>query len=277
LFRLIHPFPSLLNGVITAALVLLAGGAGHVALRLGIAMVALQASIGALNDLVDAPRDAGRKAAKPIPAGLVTPAIARVTVLAGLAAGLALSAMSGLPALAVAVAGVLAGYLYDLRLKGTTASWAPFAVGLPLLPVFAWVGATGGVPPFLAIVVPLAALAGAGLAIANALADYERDLDAGTVSVATRLGLRRGWRLHAILQVAVVLTAVAAAALDGGSIMAIVLRAVAPGLVILAGVALGYRAAPGRRELAWEVEAAGAGLLALAWLSGAVGMVTLPS
>ncbi len=34
-------------------------------------MTALQASIGALNDLVDAPRDAGHKPGKPIPAGLV--------------------------------------------------------------------------------------------------------------------------------------------------------------------------------------------------------------
>ena len=36
-------------------------------------MTALQVSIGTLNDLVDAPRDAGRKPGKPIPAGLVTP------------------------------------------------------------------------------------------------------------------------------------------------------------------------------------------------------------
>ena len=34
-------------------------------------MTALQASIGILNDVVDAPRDAGRKPSKPIPAGLV--------------------------------------------------------------------------------------------------------------------------------------------------------------------------------------------------------------
>ena len=41
------------------------------AVRLGVSMTALQASIGILNDVVDAPRDAGRKPSKPIPAGLV--------------------------------------------------------------------------------------------------------------------------------------------------------------------------------------------------------------
>ena len=42
-------------------------------------------------------------------------------------------------------------------------------------------------------------LAGAALAIANARADLERDVAAGTVSVATRLGLEGSWRLHAAL------------------------------------------------------------------------------
>ena len=40
---------------------------------------------------------------------------------------------------------------------------------------------------------------------------------------------------------------------------------------ILAGVALGRTGGPRQRELAWEVEAAGAGLLAVACLVGAEG------
>ncbi len=35
-------------------------------------MTLLQFAIGTVNDLVDAPRDAGHKPGKPIPAGLVT-------------------------------------------------------------------------------------------------------------------------------------------------------------------------------------------------------------
>ena len=53
------------------------------ALRLAVSMTALQVSIGTLNDIVDAPRDAGHKPGKPIPAGLVTPGIARAVVVIG--------------------------------------------------------------------------------------------------------------------------------------------------------------------------------------------------
>ncbi len=57
LVRLVHPFPILLDGIVSGAVALLAGGDAPTALRLGVAMVALQASIGALNDVVDAPID----------------------------------------------------------------------------------------------------------------------------------------------------------------------------------------------------------------------------
>ena len=57
--------------------------------------------------------------------------------------GLALGSGLGRPCSSRVV--VLAiGYGYDLRFKGTAWSWLPFAVGIPLLPVFGWVGATGG-------------------------------------------------------------------------------------------------------------------------------------
>ena len=57
LIRLVHPFPILLDGVATGAVAILAGGDYWIAVRLGLAMLALQASIGALNDLLDAPLD----------------------------------------------------------------------------------------------------------------------------------------------------------------------------------------------------------------------------
>ena len=65
--RLTHPFPSLLDGLVAAAAAAAAGGDPGTAVRLGVSMVLLQASVGALNDLVDAPSDAGRKPGKPIP------------------------------------------------------------------------------------------------------------------------------------------------------------------------------------------------------------------
>ena len=46
-------------------------------------MTALQVSIGALNDIHDAPDDAGRKPGKPIPAGLVSVPSAWAVVVGG--------------------------------------------------------------------------------------------------------------------------------------------------------------------------------------------------
>ena len=162
-------------------------------MRLGLSMVFLQFAIGALNDIVDATADAGRVPPKPIPGGILTTAQARVVVVAAGAIGLALAASSGPALLVLGVIVLAVGAAYDLFAKGTAWSWLPFAVGIPLLPVFGAVGATGSVPGSFAILVPMAVLAGAGLAVANARADLDVDAAAGTTSVATRLGPRWSW------------------------------------------------------------------------------------
>jgi 4-hydroxybenzoate polyprenyltransferase len=267
LVRLVHPFPTLLNGLITAALAILAGGTTATAFRLAGSMVALQASIGSLNDVVDESRDAGRKLGKPIPGGLVSRRLAGLVAAVALLLGLSLAAMSGAPTLLAAVAGVGTGYAYDLWLKGTAASWLPFALGIPLLPVFAWVGVTGSVPAAFALLVPLGAVSGAALAIANALADHERDVAAGSPSVVTALGPRRAWAVHGVLQSVVVGGAVVALRLAGLEAW----PALAAGMVVLAGSAIVSGGSPRRREVGWEVEAAGTGLLAVAWLAGMAG------
>ena len=241
---------------------------------LGLAMTALQAAIGALNDLVDASHDAGRKPAKPIPAGLVSRGLARsIIVLAG-GLGLALTAVArpAEPAVGrilmagLAVVGLGIGASYDLRAKGTAWSWLPFAVGIPLLPVFGWFGATGSVPIWFIVLVPMAGLAGAGLAIANARADLERDLEAGVGSVAVRLGSRTSWHVHAAL-----LGSAAAAAV--GWLLATdttvpTLGLVAIGLAAIGwGLWLGRAGDAGRRERAWQLEAVGTAAVAVGWLA----------
>ncbi len=263
-----HPYPSLLNGLLTTAIALVAGATPGSAARLGLAMLALQCSIGSLYDIVDAPHDAGRKVRKPIPTGLVEVGEARLVVAGGLVLGLLLASGSGVATLGAAILGVGAGYLYDLRLKGSALSWAPFAVGIPILPIFAWLGATGTIPGIFAMLVPLAALAGAGIAIGNARADYERDLDAGTASIATRLGLVRSWWVHAAIHLAVVTGAIIAAAVAPGTRPWLPAAVAAAGLVTIVGVGLSRGGSPGRRELAWEVEAAGIGLVGVVWLLG---------
>ena len=153
------------------------------ALGLGVSMTALQASIGALNDIHDAPDDAGHKPGKPIPAGLVSVPAAWAVVVTGAALGIGLGTLADVRVGVLAVVVLLIGYGYDLVAKGTAWSWLPFALGIPLLPVYGWLGATGDLPAFFIALVPMAMLAGAALAIANARADLERDVAAGTVSV----------------------------------------------------------------------------------------------
>jgi 4-hydroxybenzoate polyprenyltransferase len=248
------------------AVALVAGADTSVAVRLGIAMTALQASIGALNDLVDAPRDAGRVPPKPIPSGVVPPVVARAVVVVGAVVGLALAALSG-PAMLFLAGLVLAiGYGYDLVFKGTAWSWLPFAVGIPVLPIFAWLGATGGVPASFAILLPTAVVAGAALAVGNARADVERDASVGVDSVALRLGLDRAWTINAALLSVVVLMALVSLGRDSNP--APWLAVVAAGVVIGSGVVIGRRGDAARRERAWELQAIGVGLLAAAWLAG---------
>lgn len=230
-------------------------------------MVALQASIGALNDVVDAEIDAGRKPGKPIPAGLVSPVVARIVVTLGAGCGLLLASVSG-PALAALALVVLAvGYGYDLMAKGTPWSWLPFAIGIPLLPVFGWFGVTGALPSEFMVLVPTAVAAGAGLAIANARADLERDVDAGLESVAVRLGLGRAWTIEAALLGAVVIVAIGSLVVRSGASAALV-GVIGAAVVIIGGLVWGRDEAVGKRERGWEAEAIGVALLAAAWLAG---------
>jgi 4-hydroxybenzoate polyprenyltransferase len=265
LVRLVHPFPSLLDGIVSGAVALLAGAPLIDASRLGLAMTALQFGIGATNDIIDAPRDAGHKPGKPIPSGLVSPAVGLTVAAAGFGVGVALSIASGLSTLALAVAVIGIGLAYDLLLKGTAWSWLPFAVGIPILPVFGWVGATGSLPPVFGILVPAAVVAGAALAIANALADVERDWAAGTASIATALGPERAWVVQAVLVGVIVAAAVASTWILGAS-PGDVLVVAAAGSLPIAALALGRGGGAATRERAWQLEAVGIAGLGIAWI-----------
>ncbi len=240
------------------------------ALRLAVSMTALQASIGALNDRHDAAADAvaGRVPTKPIPAGLVSSRAAEgvVTVAAVVGLGLAASVASGIVALAVLVLGI--GYAYDLVAKGTPWSWVPFAVGIPILPVYGWYGATGTLPSFFAALLPMAVAGGAALAIANARVDLERDRAAGIASVATRLGPSAAWWIHVAAWLVAVAIGVSwlAARTVGPAFVGVGLAVLLGGVAVIAG-----RSGPqARRERAWEVEAVAGGLALVAWIAAVV-------
>lgn len=242
-------------------------------------MLCMQASIGAVNDLADVEFDRVGKPAKPIPAGLVGPPVARAWAIATLALCLLLALPSGIATVAVAVACLLLGYLYDLRLSRTAFSWLPLALALPLLPVFAWLGAAGELPMGLLVLVPIAMLAGAALLVGNGVVDVERDTLAGKATLAARIGRRQAWLANAgalvIAVIAAMLLAPAAPVAGGvepGATSALrELRAFGVplgALAIIAGIAMLGAARPALRERGWELEAIGTAALGLGWLAG---------
>jgi 4-hydroxybenzoate polyprenyltransferase len=151
-------------------------------------------------------------------------------------------------------------------LKGTAWSWLPFAVGIPVLPVFGWLGAAGRLPPAFLVLVPAAVAAGAALAIANALVDVERDRAAGTGSIALALGPTNAWLVHLGLLAAVGVAAAASVGPLGGSVAGAAGVSVAAIVPIGAGLMVRGGGAS-RRERAWEVEAIGVAVLAIGWLA----------
>lgn len=229
-------------------------------------MFCLQAAIGSANDLCDVEADRGRKPGKPIPAGLVAPSVARAILVVALVLGLGLSALSGPAVLGLAIVGSAIGFAYDLRLSGTRWSWLPFALGVPLLPLYAWLGGSGELPGALGLLLPLAVLAGTALACSNALADIERDRAAGTATIATALGAPATWRLGAVCEAVVIVVALATILGRGDARAAS--AGVAGVLAVGAGLVSGRSADPWRRERGWEIQGLGLGLLAIAWLAG---------
>jgi 4-hydroxybenzoate polyprenyltransferase len=229
-------------------------------------MLFLQFAIGIANDLADAPADALGKPNKPLPAGFLTSRHAGVALLVAGVAGLASAASVGVPALAVGVLGLADGLLYDLRLKGTALSWAPFAAGVGLLPIYGWWGVTGSWPVALWGVAAMAVLVGVTLALANALADLEKDRRSEVRSVATTLGRDRALALDAALMLGIQIIALATAMALGTGIWALAVGSAGACLGWL-GVGLASTGRERSRQAGWEVQAIGFVLLGAGWLS----------
>jgi len=245
---------------------LLAGGGVAVAALLGVSMVALQFAIGALNDIVDAPADTGRMPPKPIPAKQVAVWTARIVALVAAAVGVGVAAIVDVRLVGLALVVLAIGASYDLAAKGTPWSWLPFAVGIPVLPIYGWLGATSTLPAFFAVLVPMAVLAGAALAVANARADLDTDLAAGTASVATVLGPVRSWWLCAVLIAAATGIRVVFVGRDGWGALTCVLVVAGTALVGF-GLIVGRRHTPHARRRSWEALAIGAAIAATGWVA----------
>jgi 4-hydroxybenzoate polyprenyltransferase len=233
-------------------------------------MTLLQLAIGTVNDVVDAPSDAGRKPGKPIPAGRVDPGVARSAAIGLVVLGTLLAATVSPTLVILSLVVVAIGLWYDLRLKGTAWSWLPFAVGIPILPVYGWLGATGTLEPAFAILVPAAVAGGAALAISNSLVDVERDVDSGRSSVAAELGPVRAGGIATALIASVGAAATTTAWLAGAAALELV-GLLGAGAVALVAAAIAPGRPPADRERAWRVEAIALGIMAVLWLGAVLG------
>lgn len=265
---LVHPFPSVLAGLVVTVVALVAGGSRPRASLLGISMVGLQFAIGALSELVDARKASPPRAGQPIAEGLLGEGTARLIGAGCAIVGLALALAAGLPLLGMAAGALAIGLWYAVWAKDSTLSWLPIALGGPLLPVYGWYGATGSLPSAFAVLVPAAVLAGAALAIANAAVDVERDVAGAPTSLPVALGPRALAATVLLLETVVAVVAVLSSGGSGRSgpwLGATVATAALP----VAGALLGFLGAHRHavREVAFEVQAVGLGLLAVAWVN----------
>jgi 4-hydroxybenzoate polyprenyltransferase len=262
--RVVHPFPSLLNSALVLALALVARGVPATAAVLAIGMLGLQLCIGATNDLLDADLDAQAKPWKPIPSGLISAPTVRLVALVAAGIGLLAAAVGG-PVIVLLWAAMLAcGLVYDFLLKPTPWAWACFSVAFALLPIYAWDGAVGAMPPLPEFLIPLAVIAGPAVQLANGLVDLEVDAAGGLRTLAARLGRTRTLVLIATLLL--VIHGLAWATLVRSSAQVNLLVA-AGSLTALAGFVLSTRRSVMAREAGWSLQAGSICLLGVGWLS----------
>lgn len=259
-----HPFPAAMNGLGGLLLFVIADrqGAYVKALVLFTAIFLLHAAIGAMNDYVDEQGDRMSNPGKP----LVQGAVARheVLVLSVMCGALGLALAAGLGAgLPVALLILAAGMAYNFWLKGTWLSWAPYAVAIPSVAVWAFL-ASGSTSPVLLLTYPVGITIAIGLNLANTMPDLEGDAKLGISGLAHRLGARRS-------RLAIVLLYLLAGLTIGwfgffAKLPAVGLAALIVGAAAGIGLGLLFRAeARTTLRIGWYASAVAALLLACCW------------
>lgn len=245
-----HPGPTALVTMFATAAGAASGLTAVSTATLGVAVLLGQLSVGWSNDWWDARDDlTARRPEKPVVAGLVSAPLLRRAAFTALAlcvpASLALGWRAGLAHL-VAVA---SAWSYNLALKPTALSWAPFAVSFGLLPWFVSLPARGHPRPEAAVVVA-SALFGVAAHLTNGVKDMEADALTGVSGLPQRLGVLRS----TVLSGAAIAVAVAVLATARPSWLT---AALGTGAVLLALVAV-RRAWTGRAERLFELSMAAA-------------------
>jgi 4-hydroxybenzoate polyprenyltransferase len=190
LLRSAHPGPSIAVSVMTGVLAVAAGLDAWRVVVLTLAMFAGQLSVGLSNDWIDAQRDTavGRKD-KPIALGQVSASTVRTASIAAAIVAVAVTIPLGWLATIAHVAFIASAWAYNLGLKSTVFSVAPYVVSFGLLPLIVtlsraqptvasgWAWAAG-------------ALLGVAAHFSNVLPDLDDDRATGVRGLPHRVGPR---------------------------------------------------------------------------------------
>jgi 4-hydroxybenzoate polyprenyltransferase len=263
--RVVHPFPSFVNAALVLALALIADGGPIRAVALSGAMLLLQFAIGIANDIADRDLDRATKPWKPVASGAVSLGAASIGLAAVVAGGLVTAVAFGPLVAALWLAMLACGLAYDFRLKPTPWAWVCYALAFALLPIYAWEGAAGSMPPRAEFLIPVAALAGPALQIANGLIDLETDARAGLPTLVTRLGRRPALILMGTLLALIYAAAWGSLAVNGPASSRLAVAAA----TALAALSVGLSAwdSPRARAGGWTGQVLAIALLATGWLA----------
>jgi 4-hydroxybenzoate polyprenyltransferase len=191
-FLLCHPLPVLFHIIAVTVFALLASWphpAWSILVLVIAAHAAMQLSIAVLNDYADRHLDALSKRNKPIARGFVLPREALIFGICLIVLMFVLLLPLNPLALLFSVLYLACGLGYNLGLKSTPFSGVVFAIAIPLIPVYAFVG-VGRILPVVFWFIPVAALLGIALNLANSLSDIEEDAANNARTLAVILGVK---------------------------------------------------------------------------------------
>lgn len=201
-----HLGPTVLVTSVSVGLLIGLDAPLRTAVLAGAAVLAGQLSVGWSNDWLDAERDAAvARTDKPVVAGVLSRGQLRAAAVAAVVVCAALSWSTGAVPGTVHLLAVASAWSYNVWLKGTAWSPAPYVVSFALGPTFLVLTLGAAVPVWLWVT---GGLLGAGAHVANVLPDLEDDAVTGVRGFPHRIGRTASSVLAPGLLVAAAMTVV---------------------------------------------------------------------